>query len=82
MAKEELWVTLDRQSVTVDDMDDMHVRNTLRMLIRQIRKGKLSSLAYHQTRLIKVCNEPTDVEFDLEILFREAMDKYLDDYFK
>ena len=45
---EELWVTKDMEVIAVGDMNEHHARNTLRMLIRQIRKGDLSRLGRHK----------------------------------
>lgn len=48
---EEYWVTIDGQEIAVADMDANHVRNTLRMLIKQIRRGDMYYLGGHQKRL-------------------------------
>jgi CRISPR/Cas system CSM-associated protein Csm2 small subunit len=37
---EEYWTTLDGRRMAVGDMDDQHVRNALRMVIRRDRKRK------------------------------------------
>lgn len=48
---EEVWVTKDGVHIPVGKMSDEHARNTLRMLIRQIRLDKKSSLEYHRKAL-------------------------------
>lgn len=49
--KEEVWVTVTDDHIPVKDMDISHLRNTLRMLIKQIRTGDLYRLGCHQRKL-------------------------------
>lgn len=48
---EELWVTKDGEAIPVGELNEHHCRNTLRMLIKQIRTGNLVCLGGHQERL-------------------------------
>jgi len=50
-SKKEIWITNSGEVLDVDEMTEDHVRNTLKMLIKQIREGKLGCLGYHQDRI-------------------------------
>jgi hypothetical protein len=49
--RKEIWITKSGEVLDVDEMPEGHVRNTLKMLIKQIREGKLGCLGYHQDRI-------------------------------
>lgn len=44
-ADEEVWTTHDGRKIAVGEMDEAHVRDTLRMVIRRARKGEAKRLA-------------------------------------
>ena len=48
---EEIWVTEVGEKIAVGDMSDIHARNTLRMLINQIRRNKVGNLSFHRQQL-------------------------------
>ncbi len=37
--KDEIWITKDGKKISVGDMEESHVRNALRMVIRQMRES-------------------------------------------
>ena len=56
MPAEEQWITEEGHAVEVGEMGDKHVRNTLRMLIRQMRNRRIDCIKWHveqQERLAK-----------------------------
>lgn len=64
--EEELWVTGDGTAIKVGDMTDEHVRNALRMLIKQIAKGDLYRLGHHQSKIVRArAGLPPDLLDDL-----------------
>jgi len=49
--KEELWVTKEGTAIPISDMSEEHLRNTLKMIVKQLRRGDLTRLGYHHGRL-------------------------------
>ena len=49
--RKEIWIAKNGEVLDVDEMTEDHLRNTLKMLIKQIREGKLGCLGYHQERI-------------------------------
>jgi hypothetical protein len=81
--KDEVWVTRDGRRMLVGDMGENHVRNTLRMILRNRRKvreqfeksGLASTRAQLALRLlgIRIAPRPNDVEADWETEFWNDM---------
>jgi hypothetical protein len=53
---EETWITEKGECIKVGDMSEKHLKNTLRMLVRQMRNRRRECLEWHieqQLRLAK-----------------------------
>jgi len=73
MPAEEIWITETGECIPVGKMSEKHVRNTLRMLIRQMRNRRVGCLKWHteqQERLAKG-EEPLD---SVEMKDRDCLD--------
>lgn len=72
--QEEIWLTSSGPAIKVADMDEQHVRNTLRLLIRVLRQGKLSRLDYFHKRLARAA------KFESYELIKVIDPNWLDDW--
>jgi hypothetical protein len=45
--KEEMWITESGKAIPVGEMTEIHVRNVLRMLIRQFRNHRNGCIEFH-----------------------------------
>ena len=48
--QEEYWITKDKKKITVADMDEQHVRNALRLMLKHRRELKEEYDEYEELR--------------------------------
>lgn len=82
-ATETTWVTKENQTVRVVDMEDTHLRNTIRMLRRReelIRFSECMAMGHYQETAPDGAYDA--IEWELSMIERMNTDEYLSHAFK